>query len=640
MLVLGMGAGLLMLATPSQVFAQGSGKKKVIVFGMDGLDPKVAQELMAQKQLPNFQALADKGGFSALRTTFPPQSPVSWSSISTGVNPGSTGVYDFLVRNPKTYLPDLGLFQIKSGLMGTKYKRVMQGATFGEVLAAKGVPATLLKWPMTFPVQGEGPYKLLAGLGVPDVKGTLGNHTLYSTQPKSAFKDGREKVVQVRFEGDTCATAVFGPLVASLLGNKKPAEVPLVLRRLPGGAGIVLRVGEGDAAQEHTLRPGQWTPWVQVRFGIDPIRSVSGICRFHLGAAEPELSLYCTPVNIAPADPMEPVSYPEAYAKELQDAVGPYSTLGIPEDTKALLDGHIDHETFIELCDAVVDEQEKIFWHEFNRFNEGVLGNVFFSTDRIQHIFWAARDPGHPAYSEAYAKKYQDVIPSYYRRMDAVLGEVLKNIDDQTMLIACSDHGFTTYRRNVNLNTWLAEQGFMTLKTPKAQRDDNGAPLFADVDWGATSAYSLGLGSIYVNLKGREGKGVVKPEEYDKVVAEINKRLLAFKDPQGGANVVTAVHNHKDFSGPMVQKAPDVIVGFNTGYRASWQSAVGAAPPDVVVDNTAQWTGDHCIDPAHVPGLLITNFPHKAAPGCLDIAPTVLGNFGIQAPTDGSSLAG
>ena len=83
--------------------------KQVVVLGFDGADPKLAAKWMAEGKLPNLARLAREGTFKPLGTTNPPESPVAWASFATGLNPGGTGIYDFLKRDPETYLPELAL---------------------------------------------------------------------------------------------------------------------------------------------------------------------------------------------------------------------------------------------------------------------------------------------------------------------------------------------------------------------------------------------------------------------------------------------------------------------------------------------------------------------------------------------------
>ncbi|MCK5505178.1 MAG: alkaline phosphatase family protein, partial [Thermodesulfovibrionia bacterium] len=340
-----------------------------------------------------------------------------------------------------------------------------------------------------------------------------------------------------------------------------------------------------------------------------------------------------TSVEINPRDPSFVISNPDSYVQELSEQLGYFHTLGIPEDTRALSEGRIDEDAFISMCDRIVDEQERMLAFDLNKFKDGLLAFVFFTTDRIQHIFWVTRDPEHPLYDSAYARKYGHVIEDYYRKMDRILGGVMKHVDDKTALMVCSDHGFTSFRRSVHLNSWLVENGFMSLTREFDKNDPEGGSLFRYVDWDNTRAYALGFSSIYLNMENREGKGIVmEGVNSESVMNDIKTGLSGFRDPKDGRLVVKKVYQGGDiYSGDRINFSPDLIVGFNEGFRMSWQTAIGGSPVRVLDDNLKKWTGDHIVDPSIVPGVFLSNFNiNSDSPGLFDIAPTVLSCFGIS----------
>ncbi len=305
------------------------------------------------------------------------------------------------------------------------------------------------------------------------------------------------------------------------------------------------------------------------------------------------------------------------------------------EDTKAFEEGRINEETFISMCDEIVDEQEQMLWHELDKLKEGLLAFAFFSTDRIQHMFWATRDPKHPLYDTEYADKYGHVIDDYYRKMDKILGKLLEKTDSDTALMVFSDHGFTTFRRSVHINSWLVQNGFMKLTKDIPKDDIEGGALFQYVDWSGTKAYALGFGSIYLNLNGREKHGIVKKgKEADETVNDIISSFAELKDPENGQPAVKRVYSSAEiYSGDQTGYAPDMVVGFADGYRSSWQTAIGGAPAVLMEDNLKKWSGDHIVDPSLVPGILLTNFkPSKSQPSVMDLAPTVLSFFNMSSP--------
>jgi predicted AlkP superfamily phosphohydrolase/phosphomutase len=207
----------------------------------------------------------------------------------------------------------------------------------------------------------------------------------------------------------------------------------------------------------------------------------------------------------------------------------------------------------------------------------------------------------------------------------------MKKIDDNTVLLVLSDHGFAPFRRAVHLNTWLRQHGYLRLK----ENREEGRGYGQDIDWAQTRAYALGIGGVYLNLKGREPQGVVEPgEEAKKLSAAIAAELQTLTDAKTGQPVVRRAYRAEEvYKGPEAAQAPDLLIGFERGYRASWQTALGGVPRELIEDNTKKWSGDHIVDPELVPGILLVNRalsldkPHLA-----DIAPTILKLVGAAVP--------
>jgi predicted AlkP superfamily phosphohydrolase/phosphomutase len=613
--------------------------KKVILLGLDGLDPKIMDGLMDNGDLPNFRKLGLMGAYSPLATGIPAQSPVAWASIATGNNPGYHGIYDFLDRRITDYMPELSILKMNPknylGKRESMFLTAMQGNTFWDHASSQGIPSTVVRWPSTFqPKQNRA--NLYSGLGVPDLKGGLGKYTFYTTRDIPRTAEGAEKVVRITLNTDTIDTHIIGPRTGKVT-SREEAKTKIRITIIDNTS-IKLTM---DDKTLH-VREKQWSEWFEVKFKLGMMKHVTGTVKFYLNEIKPEFELYMTSVQVNPRDPAFVISSPDSYVNELARDLGAFYTLGISEDTKALEEGRIDEDAFISMCDEIMGEQENMLWHEINRFREGLLAFAFFTTDRIQHMFWVTKDPEHPLYTKEYAEKYGHVIDDYYRRADMILGRVLEGIDDDTALMTFSDHGFTSFRRIVHINRWLVENGFMHL-TRKIERDDKeGGGLFQYVDWSRTHAYALGFGSIYLNIKGREKQGIVQVgAEADALMKAVSEKLEGLKDPKNGLNAVKSVYRCSDiYSDNKGQKSPDLVVGFHGGYRASWQTAVGGAPPEIFEDNLKKWTGDHIVDPTCVPGIFLSNFKiNNKNPHQMDLAPTVLTCFGLKPENmEGKSL--
>lgn len=567
--------------------------------GIDGMDPAITERMMGAGELPHFERLAKSGSYSRLATINPPQSPVVWASIATGTAPAEHGIFDFIHRDPATYKPYLSLHRMEWG----KYVNPVLGATFWERAGKAGVPATILKWPMGFPPRPFDNGRLLAGLGTPDMRGMLGTYTFFTTIPEAITAGHKGRIVPVAGCNRKIRTEIAGPFVPSLSGRKE-ARFPLSIDLSDDEA--TLHIGR----QSHKLSVGAWSPWIRVNFDIGFFRTATGLCRFYLKSIKPDFQLYMTPVQVDYESSEFPITTPPSYAAELRDAIGPYATLGMAEDTAALNDGVLDDDEFVSLCDSVMQEREAMFFHELSRFRTGLLGCVFDTTDRIQHMFWRMRDTSHPMYDSASAERYGDVIPRYYRWMDRILGTVLNQVPD-TKILVCSDHGFTTFRRSVHLNTWLVENGFMALKRGATACEG----LFESVDWARTQAYAVGFTSIYLNLKGREHGGVVTADSAAAVKHALADTLMQVKDK--AAPVVRELHD----TATLAQRGgPDLVVGYAPGYRGSWQTAVGGIPTGPFIeDNLKKWSGDHCCDATAVPGVFFSGDRSEAPSNVMDM---------------------
>jgi predicted AlkP superfamily phosphohydrolase/phosphomutase len=617
---------------------QWNGHKKVIVLGIDGMDPQLLKRFIQEGRMPNFAKLMQQGSFRELTTSIPPQSPVAWSNLITGMNAGGHGIFDFIHRDSKTmelyfsasrveapkHAIHLGKWVVPLG--GGSAEQLRKGKAFWQVLDEHGVPNSVFRIPSNFPpVPAKG--ETLSGMGTPDLRGTYGTFSFYTDDPTAAAGavEGGQ-IVPVQVENSQVTANLIGPDNSFRKGSPAATEqFKVALDPVESVARV--------AVQEHefVLKEGEWSSWIPVEFKLIPLfASVKGMCRFYLKQAHPRFQLYVSPLNIDPAAPVLPISTPSSYSRMLVEEAGEFHTQGIAEDTKALSDGVLDDKEYLQQARAVLADHRKIFDVEFPKFKTGVFFFYFSSLDLNSHMMWRVMDPKHPAYDAAVAAQNGSPIADFYQQIDQVLGEVLPKLDEDTTLLVLSDHGFAPYYRSFNLNTWLLQNSYIKLK-PNAGADSS-EPL-AGVDWSQTRAYGLGLNGLYINLLGRERNGIVHSgTEADALIKELKEKLLAVSDPQSGKRAITRVDVAKEvYQGPYSQSGPDLLVGYNRGYRAGWKTILGAFPPDIFEDNNNAWSGDHCMDYTLVPGVLLSN--RKIAsehPALTDIAATILGEFGIQ----------
>ncbi len=620
-------------------------ENNVLLIGIDGTDPKVVQKLMDEGKLPNFKKLSEQGSFSNLETTIPPETPVAWSAAATGTNPGKYGIFDFLSRDPKTYLPQLHLAEEKQGTLGTigsVFENAMKGTPFWRITSEAGIPTSVIRWPVTFPAEKVNG-KMLSGLGTPDVKGLLNSYRFYTSEDFDRQSEGAEKIVKVRKFGDLIETKLGGPMTKRG-GQVVEAELPMAIKTTQNGATITID------GKSYNVKAGGWSDFIKVKFHIGFLTDVYGVFKVYLASTEPEFNMYVSSIQIDPSNQLAPITYPKEYGKELEKAVGPFYTLGLQEETKAVTEHRIGEDVFFENVKDIEGQRTKMFWYEFDRFQKdgGVLAFGFDASDRLQHIFWRNKILGGNSSDYVISKEIED----YYVEKDKWLGELLSKLDGKTKLIIFSDHGFTSFERAVSINTWLVDNGYMTLTKKPTEKD--AGELFKYVDWDktkvysaaggtgltgeGTKAYSVGFGSIYINQKGREAKGIVDEKDKEVLIEELIQKLNKIKDPKYNKTIITKVYKGADiYIGKYAKDGPDVVVGFEAGYRMSWQNAVGGLTPEIIADNgeDKEWVGDHLIDPSHVPGVIFTNFKiSKENPRLIDIAPTVLKLFDIKEPKE------
>ena len=608
--------------------------KRFVIVGLDGLDPGLARKYMDEGRMPNLQRLAQSGHFSPLQTACPSISPVAWSSFATGVDASRHNIYDFLTRDPCSYMPvlsstdnamiprtlNLGFAKVPFGQKAV-WRSNQKSQPFWKLLGDQRVWSSILRVPITFPPQPFKNGTLLAAMCVPDLQGTQGSFSFYSTKARPAGQHIGGQQYQIRVRDGIIESKLTGPPGPDKLPQKAPFKVELDEARKRA------RITVGDTTVE--VGPREYTPWLVVPFG-----KVTGIARLYIKTWEgDDVELYCTPININPDSPVMPISHPFVYAIYLAKMLGPYATLGLAEDTWALNERVIDEEAFLKQAWLIFEERKKQLWDALDKTKRGFVTCVFDTTDRISHMFYRYLDPHHPANVGKDTVEYKDVIPEVYARIDAFVAEVQQKVGDDpdTVLMFISDHGFCNFRRGVNLNAWLRDEGYLVLQ----DGHDTSGDWFRHVDWSKTRAFTLGLTGVFINRKGREAHGIVEPgPELDALCAELKQKLEALTDPKDGEAVIKECFLTKELhQGPYRDMAPELLIGYHRGFRHSWDCATGAVSKVVFSDNTKSWSGDHCVDPRLVPGVIWCNRKlNTDEPNIMDLAPTVLDQFGVDIP--------
>ena len=690
-------------------------QRKVIVLGFDGVDARYTERWMNEGKLPNLAKLRAQGTFRPLLPTTPAQTPVSWSTFSTGIDPGRTGIFDFLRRDPKTYLPVFAafdetkepfllgdrnpiafggavflLFLLIAAILLLRRRRIggvvilvigaalaagvfvavkkyipvtrpgvinrRQGIPFWEAAAKAGKKATVVHVPVTFPATDFGidDYRghMLSGLGVPDMSGRVGKPFFFTSeldfQRAGSSNEFSIEVVQLEDNRGVIHAEIQGP-PNKLFGDPPYIKIPMTIAVANDRNSVDIEV----SGQKFTMKPGEWTGWVNFVFPFNPLIKLHGISRFHLISSQPEVRLYLSPINFDPRSlpPGFRISTPPKWAPEVAKQMGLYKTLGWEIDTWAISEGFATEQMFWDDMEWTVTQDRKMFGNFLQR-DDDLTVQCFEFPDRVGHVFWRVVDPTHPAYDAKLAAQWGDALLKAYQLMDDIVGDAMAAAEKKhAVLIVASDHGFASFRKHVHYNTWLVMNGYMTLKKGVEVKKRNVEMLFdsgqfwENVDWSHTRAYAMGLGEVYINLKGREANGIVEPgAEYDNLKKELKERLVAMVDPETLEHPVRRAlareEIYKKFDPNII---PDLYVMNNDGYRVSWQTSLGGVPKQIFEPNKAVWSGDHCsVDPEIVKGIFFVNekLATDRAPYIADIYPTVLGRLGVRVPyeVDGVEL--
>jgi predicted AlkP superfamily phosphohydrolase/phosphomutase len=551
---------------------------KTVILGFDSFDPAVFESLAGKNALPHLQKLMDAGGYSRLEVCAPPQTEVSWTCIATGTDPGGHGIFDFVLRDPNSYIPYVSILPMRKTAVGETFVPPYTTPTFFEEASNMGYPATALWWPAMFPARPEVPVNTLPGLGTPDIRGQLGVGTLFTTVDETKKKTA---VAKLEASGRDRFTGILNGPPVQAKGGTQPATLPVVLDVLDAKTA---RLQVGEVKLE--LKVGQWSDIFEIKFKAGLLMNIHAITRVivtDLGAAK---RIYFLPLQIHPLHSAFHYSSSPAFAKALWTKVGAYLTLGWPQDTTGLEENCISDDQFIALCDTIFERRKQIFYHLLNDFKEGVLASIFDDLDRVQHMFYHNR---------------LDVAEAWYKKLDAFVGDVSAKLTGKSRLLVLSDHGFSTFQYKAHLNRWLANNGWLVLKNEKPESD------LSDVDWARTKVYAVGLNSLYLNVAGREGQGIVSADEIEPLLAEVQDKLQEWTGPDGHKVVQRARLKHETYTGPYSRLGPDIVVGYAAGYRASSETGLGKIPAETIEVNTGHWGADHCVDKDIVPGVIFAN---------------------------------
>ncbi len=598
---------------------------RTVVVGFDGVDPRLIDRWIASGDLPHLASLRKKGTLCPLASTSPPNSPVAWSTFATGQWPSEHGVFGFLRRDAKNYLPGVAPFQVNpprfraGAYQAASAVSHRHGAAFWELLDQRKVSQSMLFVPYAFPPPKLANGRVLAGLGTPDLRFTNSSFTFFTSDPAPSGQSDRVaggRMVRLSIAGDTVDTVLTGPPGP----DRKRLQMPLRLELDRKRRKLTLLLG----GRKERLAEGKRSGWFPVLFQ-GPGFELAGKIRFFLLAVKDRLALYASPISLDPAHPALPLGHPQQWMEKAYAVNGGLPTVGWVHDTSAVNAGALPKEIFLSQILDVMEGRAQILLNEIRAGASQLILSVFTGTDRAAHIFY--RD---------LSRKDGGALRTVYRAMDKIIGRVMRQVPRGTRLLFLSDHGFHAFDHMLHVNTWLETQGLLTRKSAGAK-----VQFLRGINWGKTPAYAMGNGQVYLNMQGREARGWVSPgAERAQFIEKIRSRLLALKDPTTGSKPVRNVYDVYDQASAAVRhRAPDLQVAFAPGYRSSWETSLGGAPiGDPFAPNPKAWCGDHAAaDVDETPGFLASNVKIDAKQARLvDLAATLLSLHG--APFSGPGV--
>ena len=595
-------------------------------------------------------------------------------------------------------------------------RNLIEADGFWKPAAEHGVRSIVLDAALAFDRPSVEGARVLAGLGLPDARGDIGEWFVYTTKETefglwpegSDSGTGSGQIFKVSWQENRIEAKVPGPLrfgsqepleseLASIekqkadpnIGWKKSRElntrqaeiedvleaynkggnearvtVDLAIEKLDDGR---VRVTMGGTS--HEIAEREWSGWFPLEFGINPLLSAHAVTRVSVLSMDDPFTLFVSTLDIDPSHPhfWQPISQPQGFAGEIAEWIGePYETVGWACLTNQIKDKELPIDTFLQDIEFTMGWREAMTYSALARDDWEILFSVFSTPDRVQHMTYKYADSKHPLHEPEEAAReidyfgkttrLADVIDETYRQVDRVVGKVMDEfMRPEDTLMLCADHGFTSFRRQVDVNNFLAENGWLVLK------DDLNSTrrrmLANSVDWSRTQAYALGLGMVFVNLKGREPLGIVEPSDARALLEQIRDKALELQDPEGIDGPTPAIRDvvisEDAFEGPFADRCSDLMLGFEEYYRVAWDTAGGKLdlreadtdsggieilPDAIFEDNTNNWCGDHAsVSPHIVTGIFFSSRPvvvPEAGVEVTHIAPTVLDLAGVPIPAD------
>lgn len=594
---------------------------RLVVLAVSGLDHGVVEDLVGKHKLPHIARLHRV----PLATATPADPAVAWASFATGTVPAVHGIVGEVARMPESY--ELSDLHFTGSLTdpGSPPRSLLAEEPFWITVSKHDRHVRVLRAPSSFPPGRVEDGEVLSGPGTPGIAGDAGSYILVRSGPTPG--GGRSPAGGVLVP----ATALpDGGWKAAVPGPRRDgqilhAEVVFTTGNAVGKGAPTLRANGGEGEVEAS--EGQWSDWMALSFGGGS-GQVRGIARFLPLSLESGIEVLMEPPGADPWAPLVPLSSPRYYAGFLADRYGRYRTTGSLVDVRAFAAGVIDLPSLLRQTYASWEEQERMTLGEFGRGGWDLFVSVFPQPGPAVHIIARAGGEKMPASDAGMIESYGDTVEKLYSRLDGMVGEIMKGLHAEDRLILVGVRSARPVRREFNLTAWLVKERYCVLQRKARTSSLDG---FADYDWQATRAWAAGSGGIFLNNEGREPVGVVQQgQESEDLLEEIRSKLLGLRD-EGRPVVKEVLRGDELFQGPARGRAPDLLILLQSGYGIGPAGMFGGVPARVFQDSKRPWVpmadGGH---PSDARGVMLTTFTPRSEPAVTDIAPTVLGFFGIK----------
>ncbi|MEH7384232.1 alkaline phosphatase family protein [Bacillus sp. JJ1521] len=557
------------------------GTSKLVVLGLDAAVPKLLKKFMSEGYLPNIRKLTENGVFTKHITTFPTLTAPAWAAISTGAAIGTAGIPSLTVKNVGEPL---------NTVRSCFDSRFQEAETLWESGAKKGKRTMLINWPVTWPAERtEGVSQIVGSINPPfrfyylpifD----LSPASVYSTKnlPCDQIPDRVGIVTFQDLELGIKTTEIQVPKNGKFFDGMKHGPKPIngnshsyqVNWERNNGISQVKILSKASGDKVAVLREGETSDWIKEEYEFDG-RIRKGQYRFTLTQASSEEDDFILYASAIATD--ESLTEPYEFTDDVVKVTGPYWEV---DDPWAYLDGWISRETYMQQLKGQID-----WWTNANIYalqsanNLDMLFSWIGAIDHGQHVFWGGIDPNFHGYRENKHEEYEGLIRQIYEWVDEGVGKIMDLLDEDTTVVAVSDHGFHSINKYPYLTNHLHKLGLVEYLVDEETGEFVKNPITGDlaIDWSRTKAYPLppGHSHIFVNLKGRDPEGIVEPEDYEKVQEEIISALLAMRDPETGEQIVSIALKRNEgrtvgiFEGAGYERVGDVLFDMKEGYCAN-----------------------------------------------------------------------